>query len=222
MHKRCTQGLTQRTLHLVCHAVLVAGYYAAAMSSGAVTEARPCPQKYFCPGGQPLQQASLPAVNALDTTLQLCPNGLWTQAPGATKALDCCKLPGCSEPLLHVAAAVGRHLHWAQPGTVHALSAPVTEALHQACPSRSRSLAAAAACSDPSWVLHSCWGDHQVRGRQLQGWLGYCIHCNSLHVLRHWCVRCRGCSSPVVQPDLLRGRLRQLKHWGDNPVKLML
>jgi hypothetical protein len=98
-----TQDVTQlpTPLFLICLglAVLVAGYYAAALSNSSITEARPCPQKYFCPGGQPLGAANPPQRIAQDTTLQLCPTGLWTQAPGATQALDCCEFLGsCAFP----------------------------------------------------------------------------------------------------------------------------
>lgn len=187
----CTHtAFTKHALRRVCHAVLLPGYYAATMSSGAITEARPCPQKYFCPGGQPLQAGNPPAVNAQDTTLQLCPNGLWTRAPGASAALDCCKsVHSCSETPLHVVDTVNATAqHW-----LFAKHVFVWRRLQKVLQCAWLTLiAVCCCCSDPTWFLHRVGGDHQVCGRQLQGWLDDCSQCIVLHVLRHWCVCCGG------------------------------
>lgn len=75
-------------------AVLLPGYYAAARTGVEITLARPCPQNYYCPGGTPLgvfNPNNPGSRNVADTTLQSCPDGRWTQQPGATAATDCCK-----------------------------------------------------------------------------------------------------------------------------------
>jgi hypothetical protein len=77
-------------------AVLRIPFYAAAIAAdGTITEARVCPQNYLCPGGIP-ESAFDPqqpaALSASEKTIKRCPNGLWTQDPGAYYVKQCREL----------------------------------------------------------------------------------------------------------------------------------
>jgi hypothetical protein len=70
--------------------------YATAMNDTAVIAARPCPQKYYCPGGVPLapvDPAMLAALNPAEATIKQCPDGTWTPGQQAASAEECCKCP---------------------------------------------------------------------------------------------------------------------------------
>lgn len=89
-------------LLLLCCAVLRPGYYAAAMTGPVITAAVLCPQKYYCAGGAPLgpfDPANPAGRNVQDLTVRPCPNGQWTQAPGASSLSQCCKQPGVTAQL---------------------------------------------------------------------------------------------------------------------------
>lgn len=76
-------------------AELVAGYHAISFSTtGAINATAICPQSYVCPGGV-VSQAELGmrrlAQAATSATIVPCPDGLWTQLPGATSMEQCCE-----------------------------------------------------------------------------------------------------------------------------------
>jgi len=71
-------------------AVLLPGYSPLNITEGEITATQPCPQKYYCPGGSP-NAAFNPAVSVetYGTTVVPCPNGTFTQAPGASADDQC-------------------------------------------------------------------------------------------------------------------------------------
>lgn len=80
--------------------VLLPGVFAASIAaSGVVTATGFCPQGFVCPGGKPTQayDPSSPS-SALSvpetTTVQACPDGLWTKDVGSTSVNDCQTPPG--------------------------------------------------------------------------------------------------------------------------------
>jgi hypothetical protein len=77
-----------------CLAVVVPGMYATVMNDTAVTEARQCPQKFYCPGGTPLaavNPAMLSSLNPAEATIKQCPDGMWTPGQQAASVEECCK-----------------------------------------------------------------------------------------------------------------------------------
>jgi hypothetical protein len=81
---------------LLLRAVLVPGHYARSMkaSSRAITGAGLCPQRFFCPGSQPVRSfdpTDPTAISTSDPTVKPCPAGTFTQELGATSEQQCCK-----------------------------------------------------------------------------------------------------------------------------------
>jgi hypothetical protein len=75
--------------------VIAPGYYASVMVNGSVQDMRPCPQGYYCPGGQVLQ-AFTPDTPNPDLappvgTIFKCPYDMWTIDVGSTAPEQCCK-----------------------------------------------------------------------------------------------------------------------------------
>jgi hypothetical protein len=83
--------LPPRRVHCVL-AVLSPGFYAALTNGSRITAAQTCPQKYYCPGGTPLgpfNPANPAARPPQELTVVPCPDGMWTQQPGATGVSEC-------------------------------------------------------------------------------------------------------------------------------------
>jgi hypothetical protein len=81
-----------KALAALVPAVLLPGYCAAAMDGSRVVTAQQCPYKFYCPGGTPqgaFDPASPGARPPTETTVVPCPDGLWTQTPGAV-GVDAC------------------------------------------------------------------------------------------------------------------------------------
>lgn len=93
-----THNVFCRLLCLVAasiNAVVMASYYPIAMDGTAVTAVRRCPQRFYCPGGQPLaavDPASLATLDAAEPTIKACPDGTWTRALEAASVEECCEL----------------------------------------------------------------------------------------------------------------------------------
>jgi hypothetical protein len=80
-------------------AVLLPGVFAASIApSGAITATGFCPQGSVCPGGKPAQPfnptGNLSASSVSNTTVQACPDGMWTKEVGSRSLLDCLTPPG--------------------------------------------------------------------------------------------------------------------------------
>lgn len=79
-------------------AVLLPGLFAASIAeSGAITATGFCPQGFVCPGGQPARvfdPSNPSALPASATTVQACPEGLWTKKVGSTSLSECLTPPG--------------------------------------------------------------------------------------------------------------------------------
>jgi hypothetical protein len=97
---RCAEGVTtpaEGSTSAADCSLVAAGLYAAAMTGPVVTATRRCPQRMWCPGGRPeaaFNAALAPAVAlaANESTIQQCPDGTWTQAPGAASVEQCREL----------------------------------------------------------------------------------------------------------------------------------
>lgn len=71
-------------------AVLVAGYYAAALNGDIITRTVICPQGYYCPGGDPAVAFNPATPVADETTIKKCPSSMLTVDVGAI-ALEQCR-----------------------------------------------------------------------------------------------------------------------------------
>lgn len=93
------------------HAVVTRGYYASSFDTdGAVNGTTICPQGSYCPGGnQTAVTSGRRLAQTISTGIITCPNGQWTQLPGAYTAEQCCELcmaytPDCRSALWHASA----------------------------------------------------------------------------------------------------------------------
>lgn len=78
-------------------AVLLPGVFAASIAaSGVVTATGFCPPDFVCPGGKPTQtfDPSNPSSTLSETTVQACPDGMWTKEFGSASLEDCLTPPG--------------------------------------------------------------------------------------------------------------------------------
>jgi len=93
---RAISVLCVRMCAAALHAVLLPGYYAAAMDgSGTVTAAAACPQKYYCPGavtpGQAFDPSNPSGLSPSEPSIKQCPDGTWTQERAAIAPEQCCE-----------------------------------------------------------------------------------------------------------------------------------
>lgn len=76
-------------------AVLLPGFFAMKLSAnGTITQAQPCPQGYFCPGGianRTFDPSNLLSMPLDEATIQRCAGGMWTREVGASAADQCCE-----------------------------------------------------------------------------------------------------------------------------------
>lgn len=185
-------------------AVLRAGYYAAAISSsGAITLARPCPQKWVCPGGRPTRVFNTGPQAEEDVTIRRCPSQTWTVAPGATDLVQCCEyaarcsLPSPADSPLSCNSLGPAGLP-AHSSLLRCQSScwPCTGCVclcNHRCLHRSQYAASllgcgyccccCCCCSHPAWVLHVKRRDGQMPCRQLPGQLGCSRHRQQLHLV---------------------------------------
>lgn len=99
---KCPFGVTTPTegsTSAAACAVLLPGYYAAAMDgSGTVTAAAACPQKYYCPGavtpGQAFDPSNPSGLSPSEPSIKQCPDGTWTQERAAIAPEQCLTPPG--------------------------------------------------------------------------------------------------------------------------------
>ena len=80
------------------HAVVKSGYYAVNLAAtGVVNATAVCPQNFVCEGGIPTA-AGLPQ-DASSEAVYPCPDGMWTQEPGAMDKRQCSEFePAYSHP----------------------------------------------------------------------------------------------------------------------------
>jgi hypothetical protein len=99
---KCVAGVTTEAEASIAETackVLLPTFYAATLSTDNIVKAtKKCPQKYFCPGGNPTAafQPSAPTTLAGTTVVQ-CADGTWTENIGASSADQCSEYhQGCS------------------------------------------------------------------------------------------------------------------------------
>lgn len=89
---KCAKGVSTSAVGSsseVSCTVIQPGFYPATMQGSIVKSTLQCPQSYYCPGGQASAAFNPAAPNVAGTTVVQCPNGLWTEALGATSAVQC-------------------------------------------------------------------------------------------------------------------------------------
>lgn len=72
--------------------VLVPKYMAIELESGYILRTRLCPQNFYCSGGSAIVAFNAANATTFGTNMSgavLCPDGLWTQKPGASSPNVC-------------------------------------------------------------------------------------------------------------------------------------
>jgi hypothetical protein len=70
--------------------VLLPTFYPATVTDGIIKATKKCPQKFYCPGGNPTKAFSpASAADVADTTVVICPYQTWTEGIGASSQDQC-------------------------------------------------------------------------------------------------------------------------------------
>lgn len=90
---KCAAGvstLNEASISEAACKVVLPTFYASSIVSGIVKETKKCPQKYYCPGGEPTAQFDATSLTGVDSvTIVLCASGTWTENIGASSADQC-------------------------------------------------------------------------------------------------------------------------------------